>query len=172
MNLEDIDKIFNENQHQFDKMPSDKLWERLEDKLDATPSMWEEKPQPKVKWLRYVAAAAVILMMAVPAMYLIDVPMDSNHTVNYSAEEKNATPSPAEGEIAARMDELEDTGKMVEGLEEGTYMDAEVSETEEDAESVETDFTEKIEVADSHIPTAKKIANQISRSFKKTNFKT
>ncbi|MGB1242838.1 MAG: DUF6265 family protein [Chitinophagales bacterium] len=74
MNLEDIDNIFNNNQHQFDKMPSDQLWERLEDKLDATPSMWEEKPQPKVKWLRYVAAAAVILIMMIPAMYLIEGP--------------------------------------------------------------------------------------------------
>lgn len=72
MKLEDIDKIFNNNQHQFDKMPSDKLWERLEEKLDATPPMWEEKPTPKVRWLRYVAAAAVILIMMLPAMYLID----------------------------------------------------------------------------------------------------
>ncbi len=72
MKLEDIDKIFNNNQHQFDKMPSDKLWERLEEKLDTTPSMWEEKPTTKVRWLRYIAAAAVVLIMMVPAMYLID----------------------------------------------------------------------------------------------------
>lgn len=74
MNLKDIDNIFNDNQHQFDKMPSDKLWERLEEKLDATPSMWEEKPPKKlgVGWLRYVAAAAVILVMMIPAVYMLN----------------------------------------------------------------------------------------------------
>ncbi|MEZ4884186.1 MAG: DUF6265 family protein [Chitinophagales bacterium] len=104
MNLKDIDKLFNEHQHQFDKMPSNKLWERLEEKLDATPSMWEEKPRPKkVHWLRYVAAAAVILVMMVPAIYFTNAPQGDlamEQPANYNE-------SPAENNPSVRSADME-----------------------------------------------------------------
>ncbi|MFK7907685.1 MAG: hypothetical protein AB8B69_21280, partial [Chitinophagales bacterium] len=144
MNLEDIDNIFNNNQHQFDKMPSDQLWERLEDKLDATPSIWEEKPQTKVKWLRYVAAAAVILMMTIPAIYLIEGPTTNSKEVaaNYSADEPSTTSS-IEEKSAGRINKLEDTGSMVETFDKDL-----AAKTDNPIEATTEDKSELIAKAD------------------------
>ncbi len=52
----DIDQLFQDQQHQFDEMPSDLLWDKLEQKLDQQPER-----RRMVGWKRYMAVAAVSL---------------------------------------------------------------------------------------------------------------
>ncbi len=154
MNLEDIDNIFNNNQHQFDKMPSDQLWERLEDKLDATPSMWEEKPQSKVKWLRYVAAAAVILMMAIPAMYLIEGPNTSSKELAIDSPTSKTAATSNHEEIAERTNKLQKEDSMVETFNKDFA--AKADKIMEETAEEEPNLIAKADTKRKPTPTAKK----------------
>lgn len=60
MKFEDIEKLFNERQNQFDKMPSEALWEQLDKQLPTN------KPVRKIASWRYWVAAAVVLLCLVP----------------------------------------------------------------------------------------------------------
>jgi len=64
-NPKNIDHLFKKHQHQFDKMPSENAWNRLENMLDQTQSVQEEtriKPIEKSRFnWRYVAAALLLL---------------------------------------------------------------------------------------------------------------
>lgn len=156
MNLKDIDKLFNDNQHQFDKMPSDKLWERLEEKLDATPSMWEEKPQKKLGWLRYVAAAAVILVMMVPAIYLMNnAPTKSSDLAMEQPAMYDATEATGNSREDKRDSEREAANKDVIAL--GSEVERDLKSSEKIAE-VEKKEEEKIIAANETIRTKDKSA--------------
>ncbi len=174
MNLKDIDKLFNDNQHQFDKMPSDKLWERLEEKLDATPSMWEENSQAKKKvhWLRYVAAAAMILVMLIPAIYLMNnAPTKSSDL----AMEQPAMYDETEA-IGNSRATTKDSGRDTESAE-AIVMDSEregdLKSTERTArvEKKETASEEKIIAANETIRTKDKSAytSKPTKSFNNNN---
>lgn len=74
MNLEDIDQIFRDNQRQFDKMPAEEVWLKLEHRLSV-----ERSPVVKTKnlffkrktWLYVAAAALVILLVSPITLYLL-----------------------------------------------------------------------------------------------------
>lgn len=82
MKLEDIDQLFKDNERQFDQMPGEQLWARLEQRLAEQPvaplgEAGEKLPQKQFRlsgFWRYAAAAALILVVLSPVvLYLLGV---------------------------------------------------------------------------------------------------
>ena len=66
MKLNDIDKIFADRQQQFDKMPAEELWNKLDARLQAAESTKTATIRPL--WWKYMAAAAVLVLL-IPAVW-------------------------------------------------------------------------------------------------------
>ena len=83
MKPENIDKLFREQQHQFDKMPSGTLWERLEEKLHpvaehtrkVADKTTEESGKEKegirqLAWWKYASVAAMLILIPLSVWWL------------------------------------------------------------------------------------------------------
>lgn len=68
MKLEDIDQIFKDNERQFDKLPPEQVWHKLEQRLaqgQPTVAKTQSLFSKKSTWL-YAAAAAIIILFLTP----------------------------------------------------------------------------------------------------------
>lgn len=95
MKLEEIDNIFKRQEHQFDRMPSANLW----DKLDAQLS---EKPPAKVKslWQQYRAiAASILLVLAALSLVWLAIPSIDSEEMAMNERLKSTTEKVMDSEI-------------------------------------------------------------------------
>ncbi len=93
MKLEDIDNIFREQQHQFDKMPSDKLWQRIDSELTPTLEVVQTSRHKVVRWRYYAAAVALLVILPLSWLLITHSPTDSNNKMAM-ADKKAMTESP------------------------------------------------------------------------------
>ena len=68
MKLEDIDQIFKDNERQFDKLPPEQVWHKLEQRLaqGQTPVAKTQSLFSKRSTWLYAAAAAIIILFLTP----------------------------------------------------------------------------------------------------------
>lgn len=94
MKLEDIDHLFKNNERQFDQMPNEQVWSRLEQRLgqalvsEKTDNAATVKVVQFGKLRRFLAAAAIILVILSPlAWYLLNTSnsADKQMAVNTAA---------------------------------------------------------------------------------------
>lgn len=146
MKFEDIDKLFNERQNQFDKMPSEALWEQLDKQLPAN------KPSRKIAYWRYWAAAALVLLCLVPLVWF---------NYQYSGMNDKAVAA-KETAGAAQETKATSSNKKVTKSTDGTAVingTEEVAEMEADALQEELNQEEEAEISSQVVSAEKKDNN-------------
>ena len=124
-----IDKLFRENRQQFDKMPDERVWERLQQRLDNKDD--ESTPlivTPNKQW-RYFAAVAIMLLLIAPIGLFMMNRLEQKETVaiNTTHNEKpnnttTSSPSPdvegvgEEAESAATINKYDAANGESEGM--------------------------------------------------------
>lgn len=97
MKLEDIDKLFKEQQGQLNQMPPGEVWNKLEQRLHQEPPQYNTPAQkrliPRFRWA--VAASFLLFVAASVLMYLyINQPQDQNQPLAVVTQiEESAPPS-------------------------------------------------------------------------------
>jgi len=117
MKLEDIDQLFKNNERQFDQMPGEQIWARLEQRLAeqpvaGAPEVGKELPQKQFRlrgFWRYAAAAVLVLVVLSPvALYFLGITQKSYQQMAV----KTATEQPANIELIKPADSASNSAQV------------------------------------------------------------
>lgn len=166
MNLDHIDKIFANQQEQFNKMPSDDLWAKLDQQLQQEEAP-VAPPIAKVRplWQRYAAAAVAAIVFVSVLFTLI------NHSPETAkmAENTTETASPAPSMKKEKMDASADMEPM-ESEEAAELVEEAIAESKKervlkDEAKREVELTDK----DSPVSSKQRSDSKITAPYKNKN---